>query len=278
VQALDVIEARFGPVDLSLWTAAAECLDWLWRSRLRGELLAIVHPWESGADISPRWDAWYNQIDSQAPRPAKYDVFTRACRFDGIGPAAASQWFEVCPSAFNAIAAHAAGRLAVRLGDPGWYQRAAQLKEAIDSELWDEASSTWVDRVVVGPDSSCRVPTLDGVIGALGSINVEHSRRALELCLDPEYFHAPYGLRYVPRAAYEDAYWRGPTWPQLNYLVATAAKLHDRPEIAAEVARMTIDGALTSGFAEYWDPLTGRPGTGAAVPQTWATIATALEA
>ena len=75
---------------------------------------------------------------------------------------------------------------------------------------------------------------------------------------EPERFGAPYGLSYLPRehSSYQPAeYWRGPAWPQLNYLMARAAQ-------------------RWGDEAAYWNP---EDGTGlGAVPQGWAAVAAAL--
>jgi glycogen debranching enzyme len=68
-----------------------------------------------------------------------------------------------------------------------------------------------------------------------------------------------------------DVYWRGPTWPQLSYLLWVAATRARRADVAAAIAASTVAGAARSGLAEYWHPDTGR-GLGA-VPQSWTGLA-----
>ena len=94
--------------------------------------------------------------------------------------------------------------------------------------------------------------------------------------LDPRAFGGPAGPAGVHRAEptfNPDAYWRGPVWPQLAYLVVLAVERHS-PTAAAHLARTTVAGAWASGLAEYWNPDTGA-GLGA-VPQSWSGLALVL--
>jgi hypothetical protein len=257
-------------------------LHYLWAVRRRDGLIAIVHTWESGADASPRWDSWTGRGWTSRPwtRPA-WDEFERglidAAVFDPSGAAGASRAFEVAPAAFNALAAHAAGELAALTGDQGWRRRAAALAAEIDAQLWDEREGLWSDRPVVGGGPSARVPTLDGVLGALVTPDAAKAERALAQLTIETRFGAEFGLAYVPREhpAYQpDLYWRGSAWMQLNYLVALAAARWDRAEVLGAVGEMSRRAARVSGFAEYWNPETGE-GHGA-IPLTWSTLVTAL--
>ncbi len=62
-------------------------------------------------------------------------------------------------------------------------------------------------------------------------------------------------------------YWRGAAWPNVNYLLWLALLRWNRTEHAEVLARMTLAGARTSGWAEYWNAETGA-GRGAR-PQSW---------
>jgi glycogen debranching enzyme len=99
----------------------------------------------------------------------------------------------------------------------------------------------------------------------------------LDQLRDVERFAAPYGPRFVARRhpTYNASqYWRGPAWPQLNYLAVTAARRCGDDELATDLAESTKRSCVRAGFAEYWNPETGR-GLGAR-PQTWAALAAAL--
>ena len=85
----------------------------------------------------------------------------------------------------------------------------------------------------------------------------------------------PTGVHRGEPSFHPDAYWRGPVWPQLAYLMVLAADPHS-PEVAADLSRTTVAGAWASGLAEYWNSDTGT-GLGA-VPQSWTGLALLLAA
>jgi hypothetical protein len=256
--------------------AIEEALDWLWSYRITDNgLVFIVHPWESGADDSPRWDSWGDGGAYDHARSRILDQqLIRATRFDNFGAAVASTSFVVAPAAFNAFVAHAADETYQLTGDERWRRRATDLAAAIDDQLWDDEQGLWVDHAVVAGGDSVIIPTLDGLLGALSTSDAAKAERAMEQVFDDSRFGGTYGLAYVPKdhPTYQpNAYWRGPAWPQLNYMMSIAAKRWDRQDIYDTIADKTVRGALASGFSEYWDPESAAP-LGAR-PQGWAALA-----
>lgn len=275
--------AEAGPLPVGLTDRIAASLDWLWRRRRTAEgLIRLVHPWESGADDSPRWDDWVAAFRG-IPDPSRlrwnrreWTAFDRylvdATVFGESGAAEHSTVFECAPAAYNAIYAHAATELAALTGDRLWQERSAELADRIDALLWDEESGLWVDRPVVGGGACARIPTLDGVLGALVTRDQGRAGRVLEQLVDERRFAAPYGLTYVAREdpAYDpDGYWRGTAWMQMNYLAALAARRWNQ-DIAAAVAAMSKAAVSHSRFAEHWNPETGK-GHGA-IPLAWSAL------
>ena len=276
-----------------LLQAVAKGLDYLWRyRRLENGLIFIVHPWESGADHSPRWDDWiapegerlpeydrekWESFDASYVDAASYaaeDPDPRSNRFD----ARWSSRFVAAPAAFNAIAAHAAAELYRLTGEEKWRDRSAELGDAMDQVLWDDGSELFADHAEVGGGPSTRIPTLDGVLGALATNSGRRARKALEQLGDPRRFAAPFGPRYLPEKhnRYQpDKYWRGPAWPQLNYLLFLACQRWGEDHLAAGLADATRRGVRSAGFSEFWNPETGQalaPGR-----QTWSAIVVAME-
>jgi glycogen debranching enzyme len=197
--------------------------------------------------------------------------------FSDDGAAIDNTEFVVAPASFNAIAADAAITLAELTGDDEWRDRGVALASARDARAWDDEQGLWSDVVFTGPTVSSRLPTSDATLPALCVENPEHATRALRQLTDPTRFGSPFGPRFVrpDNPAYQpDLYWRGPAWPQLNYLSVLAARRWGMARTADDVARSTKLGALRSSFAEYWNPESGE-GRGA-IPQTWAAVAAAL--
>jgi hypothetical protein len=252
-------------------------LDWLWQERrdCTTGLVFIVHPWESGADDSPRWDGWigydtYNRDQFRAVDRRLRD----ATQFDDDAIAVWSSEFVAAPAAFNALMAHAAFELGELRPGNGWTEVGADLAAAMDHSLWDDEEGLWNDHAIVGGGDTVAIPTLDGVFGALVTADPAHAARALSQLTDPLRFGTEFGLAYLPRRhpKFEpDSYWRGPAWPQLNYLAYVAAIGREADDLVAEIARVSKAGAAVSGLAEFWNPLTGE-GRGA-IPQGWGALA-----
>ena len=269
------------PVGDDVIAAIGRGLGWLWERRMSEDgLLFITHPWESGADDSPRWDDWIPLRRYDHRGFSRYDAeLVTATEFGEDGAAVWSNAFVAAPAAFNAFAAHAAGELAALTGDATWEARGRDLAAAMDEHLWNEHSGLWLDAAVVGGGESVTAPTLDGAIGALATADPERAHRALALLTDSTRFGASYGLRYLPpdHPKYQaDEYWRGPAWPQLNYMAWVAARRWARGDVADAIATMSVRGATQSRFAEYWNAENGR-GLGAR-PQGWAALAAVFSA
>ena len=104
-------------------------------------------------------------------------------------------------------------------------------------------------------------------------------RQVIEELANPEAYGATYGPRgvHAGEPTYDPtAYWRGPVWPQLSYLLWLAADQGAVEESStAELIRNSmVRGAMVSGLAEYWD---GDNGTGlGAIPQSWTGLALVL--
>ncbi|MBO0692574.1 MAG: hypothetical protein J2P58_06735 [Acidimicrobiaceae bacterium] len=242
------------------------------RRRAPCGLIRCYHPWETGADDSPRFDF--------GRRPPYYRL-----RWDSIhyklvgalevrdGEATGSSAFDVCPAGFNALVAWNARELAEALGDSRLSAEATTLAQTIDALMWSEEAGTWCD---VQPDGSpgSSVQVVDALLPALVTADAERAARVLALTTDPDAFGLPFGPAQVhpAEASYEeDQYWRGPAWPCLTYLLWRAAEQRGLVHQTERLAAMLRDGAAASGFAEYWNAATGA-GRGA-IPQSWACLA-----
>lgn len=233
------------------------------RSRTQAGLIAVLHPWESGCDDSPRWDSYRNPGTTW--RQTKGDL-VKVLR--GRSTSVGADRFAVGSIGFNALVAwNAFEYLSIdRVPYRSEIEESAAVLATIVSDRWDGDLQTWVDD---GPPSGS-ARTLDALLAVL----VDPRSEAFDQLLDRAAFGARYGPRgvHLAEAGYSpDVYWRGPAWPQLTYLLWVAAGRSERPDVATSLARSLIDGAMVSGFAEYWNPETGE-GLGA-IPQTWAGLA-----
>ena len=246
------------------------------RSRVDG-LVALCHPWESGADDCPRWDHWCDgdwTIDRWRQRKSELvaSVIT-----DGFGSPIANSDFRVASCGFNALVAFNALELAAVSGDQDLIESARTLISTLDSR-WDNALCSWIDVGDASADSG-RVRSLDALLPALVIDDPDRLDAVFAQLLDPSAFGGdcgPSGVHRGEPSFVAQTYWRGPAWPQLSYLLWIAARRHGRSADAAALGAALVAGAQRSNWAEYWDASDGT-GLGAA-PQSWTAIAAMVPA
>ena len=239
------------------------------RRRSPAGLVELAHPWESGADDSARWDDLVGgpAVSAAARRTRKGDLLAAVTR-DADGSPLANDHFAVGSVAFSALVAFNAAELARHTGDPDLAGRAAELAASV-AERWDDGVGTWIDD---GPTAagSGRARTAE----VLCALLVDPRPDGFSQLIDADAFAGRCGPTGVHRAeaTYSGSgYWRGPSWPQVDYLLWLAARRAGEPDVAASVGSGLIAGAAASGFAEYWNADTGAPG--GAVPQSWTALA-----
>ncbi len=235
------------------------------RARTVDGLITVAHPWETGCDDSPRWDGWCpGGYEPARFRQVKGELLATVERAESGAPLA-NPAFAVASAGFNALVAWNALELATVVDDERLVAAATELAEALDRR-WDPDRVTWTDD---GPHASGRVRTADALLVGLVAPRPE----AFTALADPRGLGGAYGPAGTDRREPThdpDAYWRGPVWPQLTYLLQRAALAAGDP-VAATLAEGLRAGATTSGLAEYWNPDTGA--AGGAVPQSWAGLA-----
>lgn len=241
------------------------------RRRSPGGLVELCHPWESGCDDSPRWDAVLDGPWSvEAWREAKGSLLATIERGPSGAPVA-NPAFPVGGVGFSALVAWNVLELE-RVGIPTELAvEARELVEAID-DRWDGDLRTWVDD---GPTAatSGRVRTHDALLPLL---LVDRPEARAELT-DPTALGGAFGPAQVHRAepAFDPAgYWRGSAWPQLTYLSWRAARWAGDGGSAASFQKSMSSAVRRNGFAEHWEPDSGAP-LGAA-PQSWSALASVV--
>ena len=274
-------------------------------------LVAIYHPWESGTDNSPRWDAAmaavtvgdlppYTRFDlqhvtdpSQRPTNEEYDRYLwlvellKRARYDD-GVVYATHPFLIKDVLFSAIlvaANEALLEIAVAVEAPeadrkniaAWIDRGRRGLAG----CWDAATGLCLDQ-----DLRAGAPVATRTVAGFaplvaGGLAPEH-QRALLATLDSPAFLGDPRLRWPlpPSTSPADpgfrprSYWRGPTWPFLNWLLWWSLGRAGERERAARLRRAALDQIAAVGFAEYVEPFTGEP-LGSA-DQSW-TAAVALD-
>ena len=289
---------KMGPATAAARRLLPRLLAWhRWFHAVRdphGEgLVAIVHPWESGMDNSPAWDAAlarvpvgdlppYQRRDTghvnagQRPTKDEYDRYMalvhgfRARGYDGPAVYAASP-FRAADVGVNAILLRADRDLAWlldRLGEAepgaevaGWIARG----EDGFRTLWNPGTGRYCARDLVDGGfvtNATSAGFLAFYAQSVAPAVVDTLLAAFDRCMD--------GVTYgMPTVEADDPrfdglrYWRGPVWVIHNYMIADGLRHYGETGRAARLVGNARALVETSGFWEYFDPIDGR-GLGAA--------------
>lgn len=272
-------------------------------------LAAMIHPWESGTDDSPRWLSVLERIQPQTtmqfrrgdlthvraderPYQADYERFIylidvfRSCSYQPEALAQRSP-FLVQDVLFNAVI-HQADQdlhaLALEIGQPGeeiagWIQAARQSYPAI---FWDHSSGLYLDfdlrtRQPIRVNTAATfLPLFAGLASdeQAGRLVEEHLQNPAEYAPDAD---APYLLTTTSKSepAWDARrYWRGPVWIILNWLVSEGLHRYGYHELADKIKSDSLALMARSGFREYYDP---RDGSGCGSPDFSWSAALAIE-
>ncbi|MFI9638982.1 MGH1-like glycoside hydrolase domain-containing protein [Micromonospora sp. NPDC051925] len=276
-----------------------------------GGLACLVHPWESGLDNSPAWDAplaavpadlavmrAYRRHDTAqaavAHRPtdldyARYVALVGSYRRRAYVDADLTDrhpFLVECPL-FNAAlgaAEHALARIADVVGaDPGPHRdRAARITRAVVDRLYDPVTGAFHPRDL----RTGRLLPVRTVLGLLPLILPDLPPRQVDAVLaeacSPRFGLAARMARPLPshdRTApdFEPVrYWRGPAWLNIAWLLWQGLRLHRRPDLAAGLRESMVSTVATGGCHEYFHPDTSAGLGSAAFSGTAALLLDAL--
>ncbi len=272
--ALAELQRRGAHVPERLLAAAAAGLEFLLQRRQRHSdsgLVLLCHPWESGADDDPRWDDFCEGGFNRERWYHTKGELLRTIQRDTAGAPLANDKFVAASAGFSALVAFNALELAETTdaldGTP-----ARRLADAVRAR-WDADRGSYLD-AGDAEGGSGGVRTAYGFLGLLvendpGRLAVIASQLA-----DPSAYggaHGPTGVHRAEPSFAAGSYWRGPSWPQLDYLLWLGLRRAGLHEAAAVLAKATVACAEQSGLAEYWDSNDGTGG--GAIPQSWAGLA-----
>lgn len=248
-------------------------------------LVSIVHPWESGTDNSPLWDAALSRVSDRPaaafPRPdlqhagsgerpgdreyAKYYWLAERYRDHDCDDRDPDYPFLLEDPLFNtllAVSEMALGHIAVELGLPphGHTERADALVAALQ-ELWVDDLAVYGARDVVTGDLVSKA-TINGLLPLLVP-GVPHAGELVATLLGPRFLGSGIELppSYDATAPDHDPelYWRGPAWFNMAWLTAIGLAQHGHQETAETIGRAIAATAQLNDFPEYVNPWAGTP-------------------
>jgi len=265
-----------------LYPALVRYHQWFQRRRTPDDdqLITLIHPWESGWDASPRWDAPMGLSDPtpDQTKAARHALAQRLIAHDGDVQTLRQQGsFAVKPLDTNAIRAADLGALAAIAGQLGqpvaaqqWQAQADAVRAAIRQKMYVDGRP--VD-LAGATDQPLNVPSAAPFVLLFGGVLAKADATHLVQALSSPGFAAPYPVPTTPLNAprYDgSAYWRGNVWMSVNWLIYDGLKTYGFHEAARHIAGRSLDLVERSGFHEYFNPVTGQ-GYGPA-RQSWTAV------
>ncbi|UCD89539.1 MAG: hypothetical protein JSW04_14170 [Desulfobacterales bacterium] len=263
------------------------------RDPLAENLVSIVHPWESGLDNAPLWDeplaaitdtsTWalrmqrkYDALSEQGERPKrtyieKYsflieNLFKNNYHWQKISD---NHPFLIQGVLFNSIlckSEHDLGKIAeiIGLDAQTHYERADNLKTAINKKLYDEADGNYYNFDMVGQKHIKRetifsyMPLFAGIPDEeRGKVVLDNLRTHCFCIADMDCVAVPsYDMCQVDFEG--EFYWRGPVWVNINWYMAQGARRYGETELADWIENSLIALVDRKGFYEYYDPDSGK--------------------
>jgi hypothetical protein len=259
-------------------------------------LVTIYHPWESGTDNSPRWDAALeavevgdlpsferqdlNHVDHPDERPTDeeyvrflwlVELIKRArCDEGALNDSHPFLVKDVLCSAILVAANEALVEIARVVGASeddialveGWIGRG---REGLE-ERWDQELGLCLD-YDLRRDAPLRARTIAGFAPLVaGGIEAGELEAALRTLYSPYFLGYPKLRRPLPPSTSPEEprfhprnYWRGPMWPVIAWLFWRSLELAGEVERAQAMRRVALQELAEGGFAEYFEPFTGEP-------------------
>ena len=267
----------------------------------------MTHPWESGRDNSPEWDAPMANVDTSGAEPyqrrdldhadaamrptkAQYDCFItllqfgRDCGWDArhIG---LRNPLRVADVGMTMILLRANRDLALMADAIGDGAAAAEIEEWIAlgeqgaESLWDERSGCYCSRDVITGLLSGFL-TSASFLGFYAGVGTEAQRRRMLAHFDRIASKARYMMpSFDPNEPAFDSfrYWRGPVWAVVNFMIAQGFAEAGREKQAARITEDMRTLIGQSGFREAFDPIAGAGTGGSSFSWTAATYLYWLE-
>lgn len=267
-------------------------------------LVTIYHPWESGMDNSPRWDAALaavevgdlpgyerqdlEHVDDPSERPTDVEYARYLWLVEHIKEARCDEHELYATHPFRVKDVFASGILVAAndalLEITGIVGAPEEDREEISAwaragreglnRRWDPELELCTDYDLIR-DRPLRARTVGGFAPLVAGGMSAERREAMLHALESEHFLGNRRLKrpLPPSASPSEArfhprsYWRGPMWPVISWLLWRSLRREGEVERAASLRRHALEQVADGGFAEYFEPFTGEPlGSG---QQSW---------
>lgn len=272
------------PRILTLLPAMQKCVEYLITQRnLFGDgLVAIVHPWESGTDAAPFFDAplginihkkfWWAKFGWKYTR-----MVTQLTKIEWDLPRWAKQntflFEDVLMNGLTAAGSLSVGRLCSAAGDhinaEKFSMIGKRLINLLESQCWDEERGFFYPRwnlkqpqLVYRTCASGFAPLLSGLVSSAKAERI--FRNYLE---NPQQFRSEWGVPYnslteqEPLLFNSPMLWRGPcVWANMNWIAAKAAVIYNKLDLAREITKKMLKLIRKSHFREFYNPANGEGG------------------
>jgi glycogen debranching enzyme len=273
----------------ALYRAALKNHRWWWSARDPAStgLVSILHPWESGRDNSPAWDDALEQVPqttvtsivrrdishvdaSMRPSDAEYRRYIHLVDlYAGLGWDPAKIWsetpFRIADIGLNAILIAAESDLSVLAAQYGSPDERAEIElrraRALSAlrSLWSEEVGNFVSLNTLSGEKI----SIAGSAGYLTLLTDAPSPGQVARMADDVVSAAKRGQTVVASTPPgvpgfdEKRYWRGPVWLVMNWMIARGFDRHGRHDLGELIDRASAKAVSTSGFREYFSPLSG---------------------
>lgn len=252
-----------------------------------GAAIAVTHPWESGRDNSPDWDAALANVDptgiapytrrdtghvdaAMRPTTAEYDRYLKLVEYGR-----ATGWDHAHITREGPFAVADPGVTFILMRADRDLKALALILDKQDSakeiETWlyhaeEAADYLWSDELGAYAARDLRTGlSATGVssvafLSYYGGMPVSRRDAKLQKTLQRILKAAPYSLpSFDPAHQRFDSrrYWRGPAWAVVNYLVSRGLAEYGFEAKSDRIRLDTRRMIEKSGFFEYFDPLSG---------------------
>jgi hypothetical protein len=262
---------------------------WFYQARDRDGigLASIIHPWESGMDNSPVWDAALARVEPGPsvahlrkdtgfadarvrPTGAEYDRYINLVLLFRSHGYAADRLYDISPFrvadvGFNAIlqrANHDLLFLLEKTGDTAGAAEVAGMIERTAAALegrWNTRDGFYYSLDTRSGETIAQ-PGIGGLLPLYADPDAasRHPEMIghLERWLDRISFGVP---SFDPeRPEFEpERYWRGPVWLVVNWMLIDGLRRNGQADLADRIRRHSLSLVERAGFSEYYDPRNG---------------------